>query len=149
MHLLLKYKADPNYKIDSSFENKDDFYIEASSPLIRASGFDLNMVKLLIRHGADIHGRVDDVSPFAKAVSSSQFEIIDYYIDSLGVDVSERMRTVVRPSDNEKITYYIQDYIHAFMNYRLGSDSDKLKQALIHKLEGKGVKFDGYVYKLK
>ncbi|MEL6639562.1 MAG: hypothetical protein AAFR05_22640, partial [Bacteroidota bacterium] len=77
-----------------------------------------------------------------EAIGASKFDIIDYLIDDIGLDVNQPMR--VRKNDS----LFIQDYIKKFMNYQEGSEGDKNKQKLIEKLERLGVDFKNYDYQL-
>ncbi|PVY40263.1 ankyrin repeat domain-containing protein [Pontibacter virosus] len=139
--LLLKYGAEPNYAVEAEFTNVKGNHILASSPLLQASRLNLDMVKLLIAHKADYNQRVDGKTPFSGAVSSRKFEIIDYYIDSLNIDVREPMRVIGNDS------LFIQDYLNRFMNYEEESEGYRKKMELIGKLESKGVDFKNYKYK--
>lgn len=143
--LLLDFGADPNYTVVDDFENEKGYHILSSSPLMKASDFDLEAVKLLIQYGADPYRKLGykQSTPFSMAVSGPKFDIIYYYIDSLKVNVHEPMR--VRSNDS----LYIQDYIQKFMNYEEGSDNYKKTQVLINRLKNMGVDFDNYEYKLK
>jgi hypothetical protein len=115
----------------------------AASPLMEASTLDLEMVKLLIKAGADPYKKLkqNQETPFANSVSSGNYDILNYFIDSLKVDVKQPMR--VRKNDS----LYIQDYIEKFMGYKEGTEGDKKKQQLIQKLESMGVDFKNYSYK--
>ncbi|MEL6628620.1 MAG: hypothetical protein AAFQ92_24075 [Bacteroidota bacterium] len=167
VELLLKHGADPNYTIESDFTNEKQIYIGASSPLIKASRLDLDLVKLLVKNGADPHKRLRErkIIPLAEALKASKYDIIYYYIDTLNIDIHQPMSTVLRQPDNEKVTYYIQDYaVNKFTKAKiLGQDTEveKLKQRngaieqanqkrweLIKDLESRGVDFKNYDYKL-
>lgn len=143
--LLLEKGANPNYAIEEDFTNEKGHYKMASSPLMNASDFDLDAVKLLIKYGADPYRKLGakKATPFSMAVSGPKFDIIYYYIDTLKVDVHQPMS--VRTNDS----LYIQDYIHKFMNYEERSDNYIKTQALIDKLKKMGVDFDNYDFKLK
>ncbi len=149
--LLLEHGADPNYAVEEDFVNEKGHHILASSPLIKASSWDLEMVKILIKYGANPYKRLkEDLStPFSHAVSGGHIDIINYYIDSLHVDVHQPMSVVITKPDNKKVIYYIQDYINKFMSYKEGSEGDKKKKRLIKKLKDMGVDFENYDYKLK
>lgn len=125
--LLLKYGANPNYVLEEDFTNEEGNYVMAASPLTRASGLDLSIVKLLISNGANADKRVGGEIPLASAVSSRKFDIIWYFIDTLKVDVHQPMQI------NDKDTLYIQDYIKLYMPFEEGSESDQQKQKLIKK----------------
>lgn len=139
--LLLHYGVEPNYAVEAEFTSEKGNHVLATSPLLRASRLNLDMVKLLIAHNADYNRRVGGKTPFSEAVSSRKFEIIDYYIDSLKVDVHQPMR--VRSSDN----LYIQDYLNSYMNYGEEPEGYRKKMELIEKLESRGLDFKNYKYK--
>ena len=144
VELLLNSGADPNYAIEAPFTNDKKEYVIATSPLMRAARLDLNVLKLLIKHGADPHKKLGErqLALLGEAIGASKFDIIDYLIDDIGLDVNQPMR--VRKNDS----LFIQDYIKKFMNYQEGSEGDKNKQKLIEKLERLGVDFKNYDYKL-
>lgn len=142
VELLLQYGANPNYAVQEEFTNEKGIHISATSPLIRASSLDLNLVKLLIKNKADYKKRVRGESPFAQAIFSAKSDMIYYYIDTLKVDIHEPMR--IRDSDS----LFIQDYIKKFMAYQEDSEGYNQKQKLIKYLESKGVDFRNYIYKL-
>ncbi|RME56655.1 ankyrin repeat domain-containing protein [Candidatus Parcubacteria bacterium] len=144
VELLLEYGADPNYAIENDFTNEKQWYIMATSPLMEASKLDLNIVKLLVRYGADPYKRLGEkkLTPFGEAVMACKFDIIDYYIDTLGVDVMQPL--MVRSRDS----LFVQDYIKKFMAYKKGSEGYEKKQELVKKLESRGVDFKNYKYKL-
>ena len=164
--LLLEYGAEPNYVVENDFTNKKGRHISATSPLMEASDLYLDMVKLLINKGADPYRELGQErrTPFSKAVRSGKFDIIYYYTDSLNVDVHLPMSVVVKQPNNEKVTYYIQDYtVNKFTLAKLKENSvelDKLKNEnegieeanqerwkFIQYLESKGVDFKNYEYK--
>ena len=141
--LLLEYGADPNYALDEDFTNDKGITHQATSPMMRAAFRNLELVKLLIKYGADPYKPLGmaSQSPFAHAVSAKRFEIIYYFIDELKVDVHQPM--VIR----EKCNLYVQDYIKKFMNYIPDTEGDKKKQELIKYLGVRGVDFKHYDYK--
>lgn len=141
--LLLKYGADPNYKVDTSFTNKKGYGVTYSSPLMEATTMNLDYVKLLLKYGADYKQTVDENPIFYYAVSWGDFEIINYFVDSLNVDLYQVLD--IYGED----TLYIQDCIYKHLDYIEGSESDLKKIELIKKLESKGVNFKDYNYKLK
>jgi ankyrin repeat protein len=145
---LLKYGADPNLKVDSSFTSVEGTWVTATSPAIKASKNSLESLKLLLEYGIDYKQRVETRSPFSEAISSRNFEIVNFYIDSLNIDVHQPMRTVIRKPSNERITYYIQDYINKYMSYEEESEGYRKKQILVKKLKSIGVDFDNYDYRL-
>ncbi|MEZ5059814.1 MAG: hypothetical protein R2879_22505 [Saprospiraceae bacterium] len=80
--------------------------------MIEASSLNLETVKVLVNGGADPNKKLADQSTgFSKAVRRGKVEIINYYIDSLEVDIHQSMRVVTRKPSNKEVTYYIQDYI--------------------------------------
>src|SRR5690606_21547258 len=85
--LLLKYGADPNYKVDSSFTNKKGYNVYYNSPMKEAVSMNLDYVKLLLKYGADYKQKVNDNPIFYYAVRWGDFDIINYFVDSLKVDV--------------------------------------------------------------
>lgn len=141
--LLLEKGANPNYTVENDFVNEKGHTVMASNAIIKASSEHVDLLKLLIKYGANYNIRVNGKTPFAHAVSSRKLDIIYYYIDSLKVNVHEPMR--IRSNDS----LYIQDYIQKFMNYEESSDNYKKTQTLIDRLKKMGVDFDNYDYKLK
>lgn len=150
--LLLKKGANPNYVVEYDFKDTLQNYHMATSPIYEASAIDLNMVKLLIQSGANPYKKLNQnkSSPFSNSLKGfkNKFEIINYYIDTLKVDVKEPMCIVNRESTNEQVELYIQDYISKFMSYEKKSEGFEEKQKLINKLESVGVDFKSYKYKL-
>lgn len=140
--LLLKKGADPNYAIEQEFTNEQGVHVSATSPMIRASGLDLDLVKLLVRFGVDYKRPIGGKTPFAQAVSFNKFAIINYYIDSLRIDLKAPLR--IRTADS----LFVQDYIDKFMAYQVGIEGYELKQKLIKRLEAEGIDFKNYKYKL-
>ena len=159
--LLLEYGADPNYVVGEDFTNEKGHYVRANSALLKASSLNLDLVKLLIKHGTDPYKKIGkkQKTPFSEAVSSRKYNIIYYYIDSLDVNIHEPM--YVRKTDS----LFIQDYIvNKFTKARLDGDSLKLEKfiqeyegikeaneqlwELVKYLENKGVDFKNYNYKL-
>jgi ankyrin repeat protein len=167
IELLLEYGANPNYAVEHDFTNEKGHHIRATSPLMEASSLDLEAVKLLVKHGADPNKRLaeNQSTGFSIAVRRGKIDIINYYLDSLDVNVHEPMSIVTRKPTNEKVKYFIQDYIvNKFTKAKLMSDTveiERLKQQnegieeaneelwqLIQKLEKMGVDFKHYDYKL-
>lgn len=144
IELLLHYGADPNYSVENDFTNEKGHSIFSKSPLVAASNLDLAAVKILVNNGADPYMKLGEkqTTGFSEAVSAVKFDIIDFYIDSLNVDVFQPVR--VRKKDS----LFVQDYIKKFMAYTEGSEGYERKQNLIKKLEGMGVDFKNYDYKL-
>ena len=138
--LLLKYKADPNYSTNRTEDNKGYSHI-GYSPLTKASSHNLEIVKKLVKYGGDINKRVDGTLPFAIAVSSGKSDIVDYYIDSLKVNLKEPLQ--IRSKDS----LFIQDYIDKFYSYKKGSEGFVKTQQFIRRLETKGVDFKNYSFK--
>lgn len=141
--LLLEYKANPNY-IVQEFEEKG-LHFSGASPLYKASSYNIDLVKELIKYGADKDKRVDGELPFGEAVSSRQFDIIYYFIDTLNVNVNEPL-AIVKKNDGKVIEYYIQDYLKKYMSFKSNSKSEIKKLELIKKLETMGVDFKNYHY---
>jgi len=165
---LLKYGANPNYAVEEDFINEKGDYIIAKSPLTEASGLDLEAVKTLVKNGADPKLKIGSkqFTSFSKAIRRGNIEIVNYYIDSLGIDVHQPMSTEIRKPTNEKVTYYIQDFIvNKYIKAKIIGDTlevERLKKQnkgiedankelwqLILKLEGMGIDFKNYEYKLK
>ena len=140
----------------------------ASSPLMNASDFDLEAVKLLIKFGADPKHKLkqNQSTPFSKAVRSGKIDIINYFIDSLHADINEPMSIVIRQPDNKEVTFYLQDYIvNKYTLARLKGDNVQIEKLtkqnkgiaeankelwdLIKRLEKMGIDFKNYDYKLK
>jgi hypothetical protein len=142
LDLLFEYKANPNYIVNDFVSNKGISYI-GKSPISEASQTHLELFKYLLSKNADHKIRVDNELPFGNALFSNKIEIIDYYIDSLKVNVKDPI--YIREDDS----LYIQDYIDKYMNYIEGTEGDKKKQKLIKKLESMGVDFKNYEYKLR
>lgn len=139
MKLLLEYGADANYFVDEEVIHDDGVHQEPITPLMKASTLSFDMVKLLLKHGADPYKKVgkQKTSAFESSFMGSpdREKIINYYIDTLKVDVKEPF--FIR--DNED-TLYIQDYVNWFIH-------DESRERLIKKLEGMGVDFKNYKYK--
>lgn len=149
--LLLQYGADPTYALENDFTNDKGYSFIATSPLMQASGLNLQLVKTLIQYGADPYRKLgkQQRTPFTSAVSSRKLDIVYYYIDTLNVNVRQPMSVVKRKPDNVEVTYYIQDYIKTYMAYKDGTEGYEKKQKLIKYLEAKGVDFENYEYKHK
>lgn len=139
--LLLKEGANPNCAVEKEFTNVRGAYVSATSPLMRASSLDLELVKMLIQFGADYNQRINGESPFAEAVSARKFDIINYYIDTLKVDVKAPLRILSTDS------LFVQDYLETYMAYEVGTEGYKLKQRLIKRLEARGIDFKNYNYR--
>lgn len=146
IQLLLQYGADPNYAIEEDFVDEKGHHHYATTALMEASRINLDMVKILIRGGADPYKKLGsrERTPFSIAIvgNKDRFIISNYYIDSLKVDVHKPMN--IRGKD----TIYIQDYIRKYMAYKEGTESDNKKIEFIKKLESMGVDFKNYKYKL-
>lgn len=137
--LLLKKGADPNYVVDSDFTDDHGNHQNATSALHEASRIDLTMVKLLIQYGGNPLYKLKSKqeSSFGNALSSGKFNIINYYIDSLKVNINEPL--YIDSSRNRVIN--IPEYIQKYMAYSAGSTQDSNKNVLIKKLEKMGVNF--------
>lgn len=150
--LLLKYGANPNYVVENDFTDKEGNYYMATSALHEASMLDIAMVKILIKAGANPYKRIEQnqSTPFSSALKGfkNKFEIINYYIDSLDVNVKAPLSIVNRQPSNELVELYVQDYINKFFAYEQGTDGYIKTQKLIKKLESKGVNFKDYDYKM-
>ena len=84
---------------------------------MKASRLDLEAIKLLIEEGANPFKKLgqSELTPFGEALMTGKFDIIDYYVDSLEVDVTQPVK--VRTSDS----LFVQDYVKKFMAYQEGS----------------------------
>jgi hypothetical protein len=144
IELLLQYGADPNYVIENDFTNEKGYSIRATSPLVEASSLNLEAAKFLIKHGADPNKRIGKSQSIGltSALSMRKFEIINYYIDTLGIDVHQPIQ--IRKND----TLFVQDFVKKFMNFKEGSEGYEQRQKLVQKLERMGVDFKHYNYKL-
>lgn len=166
--LLLEKGANPNYVVEEDFINLKGNHVVASSPLMNASDFDLDAVKLLIKYGADPKHKLkqNQSTPFSNALRSGKIDIINYYIDSLHADIFQPMSVVIRHPDNIEVTFYIQDYIvNKYTLARLRGDNAQMEKLtkqnkeiaeannelwdLILRLEKMGIDFKNYDYKLK
>ncbi len=155
--LLLQYGANPNYAVEEEFTNEQGIHFYETSPLMKASRLNLDLVKLLIKYGADYNKKLGSgkSTPFSASVRSAQYDIAYYFIDSLGVDVHQPMSTVIQMPGKKKVTFYIQDYIMNKLMYEKVKDSnvdidseiDRKRWEFIQYLEAKGVDFMNYDYK--
>ena len=144
--LLLENGADPNYTIENNFTDEKGHFQNATSPLMQASKFDVDFVKLLISYGANPNKKLEDESTsFTSAFTGykNKFNVVNYYIDSLKVNVHQPMK---KWSEDEYL--FIQDYIKKYMSYKEGSQGYKEREKLITKLKSMGVNFKDYNYKL-
>jgi hypothetical protein len=137
--LLIENKANINYTIENDFIDKKGNHHMATSPLIEASKLDLEMVKLLINYGANPYKKLqqNQLSPFSSSLQGfkNRFEIINYYLDSLKVEIKEPLYI------GEDSKMYIQDFIKKYFSYEIGTEGYINTQKLIKKLEDKGVVF--------
>lgn len=155
--LLLKYKADPNYSTNTT-EDSDGYSYIGYSPLTKASSLNLEIVKELVKYGADINKRVDGITPFGIAINSGKYDIALYYIDSLKVNL--KVPLVIR----EKDSLFIQDLIvNNFTLTKLKGNITKLdslkkiypniesdnqlRWRFIEKLQKRGINFKNYEYR--
>ena len=151
--LLLEYGADPDYAVEDSFTNEKGRYVMATSPLMRASDLNLDLVKTLIKYGADPYRKLgkNQQTPFGEALEATKVNIIYYFIDTLKVDVHQPL--YIRSKDS----LFIQDFIVTKLmleNIRakqagkeIDIGRDKERWDLIKYLESKGVDFVNYKYK--
>jgi len=137
--LLIKNKANVNYTIENDFIDIKGNHYMATSPLMEASKLDLEMVKILINSGADPYKKLqqNQSSPFSSSLQGfkNRFKIINYYIDSLKVEIKEPLYI------GKKDTIFIQDFIKKYFSYEIGTEGYINTQTLIKKLEDKGVIF--------
>jgi len=145
--LLLENGANPDYAIEKNFTDEKGHFQKATTPLIQASKFNLDFVKLLISYGANPYKKLeeDQSTPFTSSLTGSLegFRIVNFYIDSLKVDVHQPLKEW---SEDEHL--FIQDYIKKYMSYEEGSQGYKEREKLIIKLKRMGVNFKDYNYKL-
>lgn len=168
--LLLKKGANPNYTIDNDFTDKEGNYHTATSPLHEASSLDLSMVKILIKAGADPYKKLNQnkKSPFSYSLqgdSSNKFEVANYFIDSLNVNLKEPISINTQQPFNQEVVVFVQDeVINRFLLAKIKGnikELDSLKKEnkdiesanferwkFIKKLESKGVNFKDYNYKM-
>lgn len=139
--LLIKYGADVNYTIDNDFEDENQMHHLAGSPIIEASSLDLEIIKLLIKNGADYKKRVNGELPFGHVLYSGKFENMYYFIDSLKIRVHEPL--YISKNGKQK---YIQDFIRQYFKYEIDSEGYAKTQILVKKLEKIGVDFKNYKY---
>lgn len=153
VELLLEYGADPNYAIENDFTNDKGRYVMATSPLMRAADLNLDVVKTLIKFGADPYRKLGEnlLTPFGEALEATKVNIIYYFIDTLKVDIHQPL--FIRSKDS----LFIQDYIVTKLmlkNIRaeqqglpIDIEGDEERWELIKYLESKGVDFVDYKYK--
>lgn len=166
IELLLQYGANPNYVVEENLTDEKGRSYMATSPLMEASRLDLGMVKLLIKAGADPYKKLEQnqKTPFSQSLSGNKFDIANYFIDSLKVDVKQPMAIVIQKPSNKEVEFYIQDYVvNKFLNAkltgnteemeRLKKENPKMEEAnqegweFIQKLKSMGVDFRNYNYK--
>ncbi|MCH8027118.1 MAG: ankyrin repeat domain-containing protein [candidate division Zixibacteria bacterium] len=149
--LLLQNGADPEYAVEKFFIGEKR-RVWPDSPLMKASRSNLEMVKILIKYGADPFRKLgqEQQTPFGAALSRSRYDIIYYFIDTLEVDIHQPL------SIRNKDSLFIQDYIvkkKILAKIRArevnGKDIQITKESweLIKYLESKGVDFVNYEYK--
>lgn len=145
--LLLENGADPNYAIEKDFTDEKGHFQNATTPLMQACKFDVAFVKLLINYGANPYKKLenDQSTPFASAFTGykDKFNVVNYFIDSLKVNVHQPMK---KWSDYEYL--FIQDYIKKYMAYKESSEGYEEREKLVAKLKSMGVDFKDYNYKL-
>lgn len=164
--LLLQYGADSNYAVEKDLTDEKGRSYMATSPLMEASRLDLEMVRLLIKAGADPYKKLEQnqKTPFANSVLSGNYDISNYFIDTLKVDIKQPMSVLIQQPSNKVVEFYIQDYVvNKFLEAKLTgnkaeienlkSENPKIEEAnqsgweFIQKLEGMGVDFKNYCYK--
>lgn len=122
VELLLSLGANPNYALEKNYTDEKGRSYFASSPLIEASKIDLEMVKLLIRYGANPLVRLDSnaVSPLSTALLAMKYDIAIFYIDSVKMDLSEPVISVIQEPSKKRVNFYIQDLtINTFTKARI------------------------------
>lgn len=166
VELLLQYGANPNYTVEEDFTDEKGHYQRGTSAIHEASRLDLGMVKLLIKAGANPYKKMEknQKTPFLQSLSGNKFDIANYFIDSLKVDVKEPMAIVIQKPSNKEVEFYIQDYVvNKFLKAKLTGNADEMKKLkkenpkmeeanqegweFIQKLESMGVDFKNYSYK--
>lgn len=166
--LLLDKGADPNYAVENDFTDQEGNYHMATSPLHEASQIDLKMVKILINAGADPFFKLeqDQSTPFSNSLqggSNNKFDVANYFIDSLNVNLTEPISIHLQQPTNAEVLFYIQDEIvNTFTLAKINNNTreiDKLikensaiedvnaeRWKLIEKLERLGVDFKNHKY---
>lgn len=160
--LLLAKGANPNYAVEKDFVDKKGHSHMAKSSLTEAAKLNLELVKLLIKAGANPYKEFahDGKTPFGSALRGfkDKFIISNYFIDSLKVDVFAPLYKGTEDS------LYIQDYvINKYTKAKLNGDKKTLTNLIsenkdidianqegwlfIKKLESLGVNFKDYKYK--
>lgn len=164
--LLLQKGADPNYALEKNFTNEKGIYQRTISAIHHASNLDLGMVKLLVKYGADPYKKLEQHqnSPFYESLSWKQFEISNYYIDSLKVNIKEPLAVFENEDTKKKNVVYIQDLVvNKFLKAKLQGNTNEIKRLksenpqieeanqkgweFIQKLERMGIDFKNYQYK--
>lgn len=155
---LLQAGADPNYRVEREHVDQKGHTHLATSAMQNAARTHLSLVKMLIKFGANPLAKLsgDSSSAFSTAMSYSKIDIVNFFIDSLKVDVFEPMSVYKIEGSDEKRIFYIQDYavnkrIFAKLqdeNVILGKDNQEI-WSLILKLESLGVDFRNYDYHKK
>ena len=124
------------------------------------------MVKLLIKYGADPYRKLEQYQnpPFYHTLSGTEFDISNYFIDSLKVNINEPLAVFEIEGTKEKNVVYIQDVVvNKFLKAklqgntaemeRLKSENPKIEAAnqkgweFIQKLERMGIDFKNFQYK--
>lgn len=166
--LLLEKGADPNYVVEYDFIDDERNNHMATSPLHEASSLDLKMVKLLIKAGAFPNQKLkqNQRTPFSNSVSFGKYDISNYFIDSLKVNIHEPMAVIMQNNSNEVVELYIQDeVVNKFTlakikgdkkaienlkeNYKKIEEDNSERWMFIQKLENLGVDFKNYKFKMK
>ncbi|TPG33297.1 hypothetical protein [Flavobacterium pectinovorum] len=168
IRLLLEKGANPNYIVENDFTDKEGNYHMATSAIHEASALDLTMVKILIKAGANPYKKLEQNQspPFSSALKGfkNKFEITNYYIDSLNVDINEPISINVQMPSNKVVKFYIQDeVVNKYLLAKIKGDTleiNKLKKEnkeiekansegwkFILKLEKLGIDFKNYEYK--
>lgn len=166
IELLLQKGANPNYALEKNFTNEKGIYQRATSAIHEASKLDLGMVKLLIKYGADPYKKLEQYQnpPFYESLSGTEFDISNYYIDNLKVNINEPLAIFEIEDTKMKNVVYIQDVVvNKFLKAklqgnttemeRLKSQNPKITEAnqkgweFIQKLERMGIDFKNYHYK--
>lgn len=135
MNKLLEKGADPNYTIKKGFTNENGGYIPPISVICKASTADVDMVKLLIKHGANYKTCVNRMTPLAYAIKSENYEVIDYYIDELQIDLDKPVANFEASAFQEKKVYYAKEYVDKSIYATKESPNYTQKMQLMAKID--------------
>lgn len=168
LKVLLEKGADPNYVIENNVKDKRGVGRGlATSPLMSAAELDLELVKLLLKHGANPHKKLKEGSRSLLSATlngnKNRIQIASYLIDSLNINPSDTLAYILRKPGNKWRAFYIQDYlVNHFIWAKLTNDTISInelknrnpkievanKEALkfVKKLQELGIDFINYKY---